>query len=120
MGNLKTEPDRGIVEPTFKMKHSVAIRIWHWSNFILIMGSLITVLFAKTLLNTKDNIPKIQDTALKSNLTITPEQAKSIAHNYTDLAWNWHTIIGYILATLVGFRILFEFFQPKNKNLLRY
>lgn len=107
-----------IKEPSYRQKHSGAIRIWHWSTFIVILGSLVTVLFAKTLFNAKDNTSLVQENLQKSNITVTPDQAKSVAHEFSDLLWHWHTYIGYVLAALFGFRILFEFFQPKEQKVI--
>jgi len=103
---------------SFKGKHSASMRIWHWSTFIVMLGSLITVLFAKTLFNAKDNIQLVQQNLQKSNITVTPDQARSVAHEFSDLLWHWHTYIGYVLAALFGFRLLFEFFQPKDQKFI--
>ncbi len=115
---MAAESSQPLPEPTFKGKHSVSMRIWHWGTFITISGSLITVLLAKTMLNNKDNVPVVQQNLQKSNITVTANQAKSLAHEFSDMAWHWHTIIGYVLAALLGFRILFEFFQPKEQKVI--
>lgn len=103
-------------EPSFHRKHSRALRIWHWSTVIVISGSLITVLFVKTLLNAKANSSLVQENLQKSNITVSSDQARSVAHEFSDLVWHWHIYIGYVLAALLGFRILFEFFQPKGQR----
>lgn len=105
-------------EPSFREKHSRSMRIWHWGTFIIILGSLITVLLAKTILNTRTNIPLVQQNLQKSNITVTVDQAKSVAHEFNDIIWHWHTYIGYVLAALLLFRILFEFFQPQEQKLI--
>lgn len=124
---METEVKPIIPEPSFKKKHSRALRIWHWGTFIIILGSLTTVLFAKTLLNAKDNTALVQSNLQKNNITVSPEQARSVAHDFSDLVWRWHIYIGYVLASLLAFRIIFEFFQPKEqkvgtilKNSLKY
>ncbi len=124
---MPTEQNTNLPEPTFKGKHSISMRLWHWSTVLTISGSLLTVLLAKTLLNTKANVALVQDNLQKNNITITSDQAKAVAHDFNDLAWTWHIYFGYVLAALFGFRLLFEFFQPKNqkvipllKNGLRY
>jgi Ni/Fe-hydrogenase 1 B-type cytochrome subunit len=105
-------------EPSFKGKRSRSLRLWHWSTFVVILGSLITVLLAKTLFNAKDNVTLVQQNLQKSNITVSPDQAKSVAHEFSDLLWKWHTYIGYVLAALLAFRILFEFFQPKEQKII--
>jgi Ni/Fe-hydrogenase 1 B-type cytochrome subunit len=107
-----------ITEPSFKGKHSTLLRIWHWSTFIIILGSLVTVLFAKTLFNAKDNTLPVQQNLQKSNITVSPDQARSVAHDFNDLIWHWHIYVGYVLAGLLLFRILLEFFQPKQQKLV--
>jgi Ni/Fe-hydrogenase 1 B-type cytochrome subunit len=115
---MDTESKSTTTEPSFNRKHSSALRIWHWGTFIVILGSLTTVLFAKTLLNAKDNTLLVQANLQKSNITVSSDQAKSVAHEFSDLVWHWHTYIGYVLAALFGFRILFEFFQPKEQKVI--
>jgi Ni/Fe-hydrogenase 1 B-type cytochrome subunit len=123
MADVKTE----IIEPSFREKHSVSIRLWHWSTFIIIMGSLTTVLLAKTLFNSRSNAPMVQQNLQKNNVIVTKDQARSVAHAFSDKIWDWHIYLGYVLAGLFLFRIIFEFFQPKEqkvipiiKNALRY
>jgi Ni/Fe-hydrogenase 1 B-type cytochrome subunit len=106
------------VEPSFRERHSLSIRIWHWTTFVTIFGSLITVLLAKTLLNTRSNISLVQENLQKSNITVSAVQARSVSHEFNDLVWNWHIYIGYVLAGLIAFRILIEFFQPKEQKLI--
>jgi len=107
-----------ISEPSFREKHSVALRIWHWATYFLITGSLVTVLFAKTLFNAKTNTQLVQGNLQKSNVPVTATQARSVAHEFSDLIWGWHIYIGYVLAGFLGFRILFELFQPKNQKVI--
>jgi Ni/Fe-hydrogenase 1 B-type cytochrome subunit len=106
-------------EPSFRERHSLTIRIWHWTTFVTIFGSLITVLLAKTLFNTRVNISLVQENLQKSSVTVSAAQARSVAHEFNDLVWNWHTYIGYVLTGLFVFRILIEFFQPKEQKLIR-
>jgi len=115
---METESKPIITEPGFNGKHSSALRIWHWGTFITILGSLTTVLFAKTLLNAKDNTLLVQENLQKNNITVSSDQARSVAHEFSDLVWHWHIYIGYVLAVLLGFRILFEFFQPKEQKVI--
>lgn len=105
-------------EPSFNGKHSRSMRIWHWASFLTMSGSLVTVLFAKTLFNTSSNIPLVQDTLNESKISVTPEQAKSVSHEFNDLLWHWHTYIGYVLSALFLFRIIFEFFQPNEQKVI--
>jgi len=121
------ELNQEVKEPSFREKHSVSIRLWHWSTFIIIMGSLTTVLLAKTLFNSRSNAPLVQQNLQHNNVTVTNDQARSVAHAFSDKIWQWHIYLGYVLAGLFLFRIIFEFFQPKQqkvipiiKNALKY
>lgn len=105
-------------KPSFRGKHSRNIRIWHWCTYFTISGSLITVLLAKTLFNAKNNITLVQGNLQKSNISLTPDQAKSVAHEFSDLLWHWHTYIGYFLASLLAFRLIAELFQPKEQKVI--
>lgn len=105
-------------EPSFRARHSAALRIWHWGTYFLITGSLITVLFAKTLFKANNNIQLVQNNLKESNITVTAPQAKSVAHEFSDLIWGWHIYIGYVLAGLLAFRLVFEFFQPKEQKFI--
>jgi cytochrome b561 len=94
------------------------IRLWHWSTFIVITGSLITVLFAKTILATKSNISMVQTNLQKNNVSVTSDQARSVAHDFNDMVWRWHIYIGYVLASLLLFRLICEFFMPGKQKLI--
>ncbi len=106
------------IQPSFKSKHSIGLRIWHWTTFLVMLCSLATVLLAKTLFSAKNNILLVQENLQKSNITVTPDQARSVAHEFSDLLWGWHTYIGYVLAGLLAFRILLEFFLKKEQKFI--
>ncbi len=101
----------------FNEKHSLAIRIWHWTFFAVITSSLITVLFASTLFKTRPNIPMIQAQIEEKGGTVTPEQAKAVAHEYNDKLWEVHTWLGYGLCFLLLSRIIIEVSNPKEQRL---
>ncbi|HTA81310.1 MAG TPA: cytochrome b/b6 domain-containing protein [Bacteroidia bacterium] len=105
-------------KPMFGGKHSRSMRLWHWSTFIIIMGSLATVLLAKTLFNTRSNIALVKGSLQENNITVTDQQARSVSHEFNDLVWHWHIYIGYVLAGLFVFRLIFEFFQPTEQKLI--
>ncbi|NNM94022.1 MAG: cytochrome b/b6 domain-containing protein [Bacteroidia bacterium] len=105
-------------EPVLKVRQPAILRLWHWSNFIVILCSLSTVIFAKTLLHANNNIEMVQKNLEESNITVTAAQARSVAHDFNDLAWHWHVYFGYFIASLLLFRILFELFRPKDQRLI--
>ena len=111
--------NENIKEPSFRNKHSLAIRIWHWFTFIIISGSLLTVLLAKYFFSVRDSIPQIQNELKRIGGAIIDNQAKTIAKLYCDKIWDWHTYLGYGLSILFLFRIILEFFQPHDQKFLR-
>lgn len=104
--------------PTFNEPHSPAIRIWHWIFFGGITASLVTVLLGSTLFKTKNNIGLVQAQLQEKGAIVSKDQARGIAHMYSDKLWDWHTIIGYVLCGLLLSRIIIEIAQPGEEKLL--
>ena len=102
---------------TFSEPHSLAIRIWHWTFFVVLTASLTTVLFGSTLFRTRDNIAGVQQQLQDKGATVTKDQARSVAHAYSDKLWDLHTYIGYILVGLLLSRIIIEIAQPGEEKL---
>jgi Ni/Fe-hydrogenase 1 B-type cytochrome subunit len=105
-------PPVAFIEP-----HSLAIRIWHWIFFIVLTASMTTVLFASTLFRTRDNITGVQQELQEKGLTVTKDQARSVAHAYSDKLWNLHTWLGYGLVGLLLARVIIEVAQPGEERL---
>lgn len=101
----------------FLQKHSLQIRIWHWITFLFISGSMITVLFASTLLNPRVNIGMVQSQLQNKGVTVTQEQAFAVSHEYEDKVWNVHKWIGFGIAFLLLSRFVIEFIQPGEEKL---
>jgi len=114
------EPKRkDIQHPGQIKKNSGSIRLWHWLNAIIITGSLLTVLLNSTVLNTRSNGTFVKQQLQQSGLVATDQQARSVAHGLSDKIWELHTYFGYILAGLVLFRLISEFFQVSDQKLIR-
>jgi len=114
------EPKRQDVEhPSETKKYSSSIRLWHWLNALIITGSLLTVLLNSTLLKTRKNAVSIRANLQASGLTVTDKQARSVAHELSDKVWTIHTYLGYMLAALLLFRLLLEFFQMADQKFIR-
>lgn len=93
---------------SFLQKHSPQIRIWHWVTFIFLTASMITVLFASTLLEPWDNVGMVQSHLKDKGVTVTRDQAFAVSHEYEDKMWDTHKLIGYGLAFLLLSRFLIE------------
>jgi Ni/Fe-hydrogenase 1 B-type cytochrome subunit len=100
-----------------RQKNSLAIRIWHWLTFLGFAASLTTVLLGSTMFKTKKNISTVIDEVTQKGGTITQDQARSVAHAYSDKLWDTHKVIGYVLCFLLLTRILIEFGQNKEEKL---
>ena len=101
----------------FKTTYPLSIRIWHWLTFLTITGSLIAVLFASTLFTTRDNVQLVQEQVQRKGGTVSPEQARAVAHEYSDKLWIIHTWIGYGLCFLLLSRMVMEAVYTKEKRL---
>jgi Ni,Fe-hydrogenase I cytochrome b subunit len=100
----------------FLQKHSAVIRIWHWITFLFITASIITVLLASTLLNSRENIGLVKDQLQKNGLTVTNEQAFAISHKYEEKVWDMHKWIGFGIAFLLLSRLAIELVQPSEEK----
>jgi Ni/Fe-hydrogenase 1 B-type cytochrome subunit len=102
--------------PTFNDFHSLAIRIWHWTFFVILTASLVCVLFGSTAFKTNDNIALVQDQLKEKGAIVTKDQARAVAHEYSDKLWNLHKYLGYVLCGLLLSRIIIEIAQPSEEN----
>lgn len=89
--------------------YSKGFRLWHWLNAVAILGLLGTVLLRKTFLSYKTNGQVILDELAKLDITITLDAAKAIARTIRMPMWEWHYILGFVLAALLLYRIVLHF-----------
>jgi Ni,Fe-hydrogenase I cytochrome b subunit len=101
----------------FLQKHSAAIRIWHWLTFLFIAASMVTVLFASTLLNPRENTGLVQEQLQKNGITVTMDQAFAVSHEYEDKVWDVHKWIGFGIVFLLLSRFAIELTQPGEEKL---
>ncbi len=114
------EPTRqDIAHPGQKKKYSAGLRFWHWANTIVISGSLLTVLINATVNDRGVITPLIQNELKNSDITVTAKQAGGVGHALKDKVWEIHTYFGYVLAGLLLFRLIMEFFQLADQKLIR-
>lgn len=97
-------------------KNSAALRLWHWANTIIISGLLITVLINSTILDDRNNQSFLKTELQKGGTILNAKQAQTLAHAQSDEVWGIHVYFGYFLAALFVFRLIIEFFQPKNQR----
>lgn len=97
-------------------KNTTHIRLWHWTNALVISGSLLTVLINSTLLDKHSNTSFIQQELQSSGTTLSAVKAKGLANAFEDKVWDIHIYFGYFLAALLLYRFVMEFFQPADQK----
>jgi len=100
-------------------KYSFNIRLWHWLNALIITGSLLTVLVNSTVLKPWKNAAFIADQLNEKGVEVSRDEVKPVAFALSDQVWAIHTYLGYALAGLFLFRIVFEFFELADQKLIR-
>ncbi|MBD1393040.1 cytochrome b/b6 domain-containing protein [Mucilaginibacter glaciei] len=114
------EPTRRDVQNPSKIKkYSSPLRLWHWLNFIVISGSLITVLINSTITDDRATASLMKGELQKAGASVNDEQTRSAAHALSDSVWGVHIYFGYALAALLAFRLILEFFQLADQKFIR-
>lgn len=103
--------------PYFQESKPASIRLWHWLTLLFMLASLTTVIFGSTLFRTRNNVSMVQEQVERKGGTVTVDQARSVAHEYSDKLWMLHKYIGYFLAALLLWRILIEAGLSKEKTI---
>lgn len=113
------EPIRKDIEkPSVLKRNSARIRFWHWASVLVISGSLITVLINSTLLD-RGNSGLVKNGLIQTGAKIDDQQARAVLHGMEDQVWGIHSYFGYALAALLLFRIISEYYQPKDQRLFK-
>ena len=100
-------------------KWSLNFRIWHWANALVVLGLIGTVLLRKGFLSYRENAQIILDKLAAIDVSITLDQAKTIARAIRAPMWEWHIILGYVLAFLLLYRIIL-FFTDSGRQSFRF
>ncbi len=97
---------------------SAYLRIWHWLTFLFFIASISTVIFGSTLFKTKENIAMVQEQAMHKGGILTNDQARAIAHEFSDKLWMLHKYIGIGLSILMLLRIIIEVVASKQDTVM--
>lgn len=97
---------------------SAYLRIWHWLTFLFFIASISTVIFGSTLFKTKENIAMVQEQAMQKGGILTNDQARAIAHEFSDKLWMLHKYIGIGLSILMLLRIIIEVVASKQDTVM--
>lgn len=98
-------------------KYAPAIRLWHWLNFLIISGSLFTVLINSTLFDGTQR-SFVKNELFNAGVSISDKQAGAVTHGLEDQVWEIHIYFGYALTALFLFRLIAEFFLPPAERLI--
>ncbi|RYF21345.1 MAG: cytochrome b/b6 domain-containing protein [Flavobacteriales bacterium] len=99
-----------------KQKYSANLRLWHWLNSLVIIGSLLTILINSTLFDKRSNTAFITKELENAGASVTAQQARAVSHGLEEKIWDLHVYLGYFLVALFVYRLVFEIFQPKNQK----
>lgn len=97
-------------------KYAFSTRFWHWVNFIIISGSLLTVLINSTLFD-RSQRSFVRGELMNAGASVSDQQAGAVTHGLEDQVWGVHIYFGYALATFFLFRLIAEFFIPPAEKL---
>lgn len=86
--------------------YSKMLRIWHWLFALTTLGMIGTVILRKTFLSWRTNSELIMEKLSGYGIDIAAEQAKVIAKAIRAPMWEWHIILGYVLAALFLWRLV--------------
>lgn len=103
--------------PGFEGPHGAAIRIWHWSLFLFVFASFATVLLASTVFRTRNTVAMVTTELQAKGATIDKDQARAVAHAYSDKLWDLHKWLGFGICLLVLVRIIIELTGPRPERL---
>ena len=101
----------------FNERHSLAIRLWHWTFFIFISLSITMVILASTVFNTGDNVAMVQEEVSARGGNVTMEQARNVAHEFNDKLWMLHKYTGVGIALLLLGRMIIELTAKREERL---
>jgi Ni/Fe-hydrogenase 1 B-type cytochrome subunit len=93
----------------FRASKPASIRLWHWLTFLFFLASVSTVIFGTALFRTRDNVGLVQEAASKKGAELSPDQARFVAHEFSDKLWMLHKWIGIGLCALLLWRLIIEY-----------
>ena len=96
--------------------YTAPLRVWHWGNALLISGQLLTILFLEVILNLQTAVPEFQQALGRDHITVSVQQARSLAHIVSERIWQWHIYLGLTLAAFWLLRVVLELRGPSPRR----
>ncbi len=78
-------------------------RLWHWLTAFSVLGLFATVALRSTFLDKKANAQIILNKL--ASISIDQEQAVAVAKAIRTPMWEWHYLLGFLLAAAVAWRV---------------
>lgn len=97
--------------------YSSLFKIWHWANGIVLLGLVATVFLKDAFFSKSTNAELLAQKLKTMSIMITPEQAITLAKTLSKPFWEWHLILGYIVAALFVLRVLLIFDKKSQQEM---
>jgi len=94
------------------------MRVYHWLNSLVVTLLLLTVVLRKTVFDKYQVNLKIQDFLTDKGITLDKDATMKLAKLIRSEMWEWHYILGFILAGLIIIRIAL-FFTKTGKTTIK-
>lgn len=100
------------VSPTAGPKYnSLGLRVWHWSNALLVLAQLTTILFLFVVVKVKTLAPEFSKVLAGKGVNMSTEDLRGLTRIVAHRIWDWHIWIGLTLAVVLAFRVVVSFLQ---------
>ena len=100
----------------FQEKQALLLRVWHILFLLFVLSTIIVVIFAEQVFDTRANAPSVMEEAMNRGVELNEKQARGIAHYFSEKLWVLHTFIGYGISFLLLCRIFIEFLISKEQR----
>ncbi|MFA6759444.1 MAG: cytochrome b/b6 domain-containing protein [Sulfuricurvum sp.] len=97
------------------MRYTALFKAWHWLSAFVVSGLVGTVLLRKGFLSYRANSEIIMDKLLGVGVEVLRDDAIMVAKAIRDVMWQWHIILGFMLAFLIVYRVLLAIFDKRDK-----
>lgn len=100
----------------FQEKQALLLRIWHLLFLLLVLATIVVVIFAEQVFDTRANAPSVVEEAAHRGVELNEKQARGIAHYFSEKLWVIHTFIGYGISILLLLRLVIEFMVSREQR----